>query len=136
MFLNTVFTQEDIMNSTLNRLYSVSKGEKVIIDGIDLYRIVLKPKTKNGAYKQIITYIRTKNKILYKREYYSYTDELIKELYLNRIIKRNDIITGIELTVYDLIEKGKNTRVIFSDINPDVKLNPKIFDPRYLPYIR
>lgn len=132
MFLNSVFTQEDIMNTTLNYLYRVDKVETVKYKSIKYYKLSLISRNNNSAYYRIETFINAKNFLPLKRDYYSYSNNKIKEMEIKSIKRESGKTKSVSLIVYDTLRPGRYTKVIFYNINKDVNLPDRMFTKKYM----
>ena len=134
-FMNTTVSQEDIMNSTLSRIYQVGNGAQIELDGITCYRIELVPKEKDAAYKKIVAIINKDTNQLVKREYYSYTGDLVKELLVDDVQKSTSGISRIQFTIIDVLHTGVSTQLIFENIDSKAPISDQMFDIKHLKYI-
>jgi len=132
MFLDSTFTQEDIMNSTLNYLYKVEKTETVTLNQTRYYKLYLKAKSKKTAYYRIITYINADSLLPLKRDYFSFSNQKIKEMKILNIIRSKGKTKEISLSVYDTLRPGRYTKVRFYDIDTGVNLPDRMFTERYM----
>jgi outer membrane lipoprotein-sorting protein len=135
MFLNSLFTQEDIMNSTLSSLYAVTGGEETSLDGKPCHLITLAPRKGSTTYKSIRAYVDASSGLLMKREYYSHTDELIKVLIVDSMESSNGVATRVACTVNSALQAGAGTRVVFDAIDAGYAMSELLFDPKRLQYI-
>ncbi|MCX7656867.1 MAG: outer membrane lipoprotein-sorting protein [Treponemataceae bacterium] len=135
MFLDTIFTQEDVMYATLSRLYIPESMEETVVDGVICYVLTLVPRVDGNTYAKIKAYVDKNTWFPVKRIYYSYGGDPIKELTVLRIERQKDRTSFLEMVVQDLIRKGTYTKVVFDMIEQDAVISDKMFSPEYLEYV-
>jgi len=134
LFLDTAFSQEDVMYSTLSRLYSPTNMEESTLEGVPCYVLSLVPRDKENAYARITAYVNKATFFPLKRIYYSYGGDALKELSVVRIDQQAGRTTCVEVVVKDLVRKGMSTRVVFDCIDQDAPIPDRMFTPEYLEY--
>lgn len=134
VFLDTVFTQEDVMYTTLSRLYAPSSMKEVTWKGKECYLLTLVPNDEGNAYARIEAYVDKATLYPVRRVYYSYGGHPIKELEVIQIRKEGSGTSYVELVVRDLVRKGMSTRVVFDEIDVTADMPDRMFTPEYLEY--
>jgi outer membrane lipoprotein-sorting protein len=124
------FSYGDILNVNLARDYNAAIVENNIdMEGHICYKLELTAKRKMVTYDRIVCYVRKKDFAPIKREFYTKSGQLFKELIFQdfkgarpmKFLMRNKLINTNE---YSIME--------FSDLKLNVSLDDRIFTRNYL----
>jgi outer membrane lipoprotein-sorting protein len=131
-FANTLFTQEDVMSRQLSTLYSVVSIEEKDLEGIPVYELILRGKTKDVAYREIRAFFSRKTGFPLRREYYSFSGQLVKRLSIEKL--ETDAAgrpMRVEMTMTDSIRKGYSSRAVL-DFTRYAPVDERYFSRAYL----
>jgi hypothetical protein len=135
-FMGTSIAQEDIMNTTLSRMYRACGGSEQTVDGIECRCVELEPTVSDAAYKKILVYIKKEDGTLLKREYFSYKGGLIKTM---RVLDSRVSADGYEFlkVATEMIgNSGESTVLTFERFDRTAAVDPRLFEVQRLKYIR
>lgn len=135
-FMGTSITQEDIMNTTLSRLYRARGGSEQTVEGIACYCAELEPAVTEAAYKKILAYIRKDDGALLKREYFSYNGDLIKVMRVLDYRKDADGYVFLHISTEMIGGAGEKTVLTFEDFDRRTAVDPRLFEVQRLKYVR
>jgi outer membrane lipoprotein-sorting protein len=131
-FSNTLFTQEDVMSSQLSALYFAESVEKKELDGITVFLVSLAGKAEDVAYKRILLYLERESGLPLRREYYSFSGQLVKYLTVDKLDRdARGRPLRLEMTMADSLRKGSGTRAVLDFLDYG-KADPKYFSRSYL----
>jgi len=146
-FLGTGLSYIDVMYNELVNYYEVSiidsnykyndKNWNKYLPGIKekplCYKLLLKAKKGASGYPKAIIYIDKTNFLTIKREYYSLSDEKVKEIYFNNFIFDNQKhITDFSMEVIDLLGQQVITLAYFTKIQVLNSLSDKYFSINFI----
>ena len=120
-FFNSLFTHEDVMSARLSVLYDIKEVLQEKYDGKDVLVINLQGKTKDVAYGQIKLYLSADTKMPIRREYFSFSGQLIKVMTVDKVAHDiNGLLQRIELTMQDAVRKNLSTKasILVTDRSP------------------
>lgn len=131
-FSNSVFSEEDILNSSLEYYYRLMNLENAKINGKKVLKLSLINRSDDTAYKRIDAFIDPETYLPVKRDYYSFSDQKIKELIVKDIRIRDGQLEYVCLIMYDLLRKGRYTKLEMKDIKYLNHLPDRMFTRKYL----
>lgn len=135
-FMGTSITQEDIMNTTLSRIYKAIKGSEQTVNGIPCYCIELEPRIADAAYLKILVYIQKDSGLLLKREYYSYTGDLIKKMNVLDYRVGKAGYEYLKVSTETIGTQNSSVILTFEQFNRNAVIDPKLFEVNRLQYVR
>lgn len=131
-FYQSVLAQEDVMSSMLSNFYTISNIEEINDNGKKCYRMKLVAKEKKSTYATIVADIDAETLLPIKRDYYSYSNQLVKEMVFNEIIHDEGKIKYVSFDVKDMLRTNIHSKVIIDNFNTDSELNDSDFSISYL----
>ncbi len=131
-FGESVFTEEDVLSTSLGYYYNLEKVEDVELNGKKVLKLSLKSHIKKTAYYRIESFIDKKTLLPIKRNYYSFSNQKIKELDVIEIRKKNNKLQYAHLIMHDSLRKGRYTEVEFKNFEYPEKLSDRMFTKRYM----
>lgn len=131
-FAESVFSEEDILSTSLGYYYNLEKVEEVELNGKKALKLLLKSPTKKTAYYRIESFIDEKTLLPIKRCYYSFSNQKIKEMDVIEIRKKDNKLQYAHLIMYDALRKGRYTEVEFKDFEYPDDLDDRMFTKRYM----
>jgi len=131
-FSESVFTEEDVLSTSLGYYYNLERVDEVELNGIKVLKLSLKSLIKKTAYYRVESFIDSKTFLPIKRIYYSFSNHKIKELNVVEIKKKDNILQYVHMIMYDSLRKGRYTEVEFKDFEYLDNLSDRIFTKRYM----
>jgi len=145
-FLGTGLSYCDVMYNELIRYYDVKilddnyiymeKNYKNFLknnnEPVLSYKLLLTAKKGAQGYPKAIIFIDKKNFVTLKREYYSLSDQKIKEIYFYNFLFNKNHIESFYMEVIDYIGKGYLTYAYFDNIKILDSLSDKYFSLNFI----
>lgn len=131
-FAESDFTEEDVLNASLGYYYDLEKVEETELNGEKVLKLNLKSRSKKNAYYRIESFINEKTLLPVKRNYYSFSNQKIRELQVDVIKKEGGKIQYVHLTMYNSLRKGTYTGVTMQDFEFPKNLDDRMFTKRYM----
>jgi hypothetical protein len=131
-FLGSDLSYADIMYNELSLYYDaklLDEDSKIMINGQteDAYKLELSAKPGADGYAKIITYIHKKNYATLKRDYYSKSGQLLKEISFSNLVFSGKQIKEMLLTVNQATNRGQTTFAKFYNIKEMKDIAEKYF---------
>lgn len=130
-FNDTLFTQEDILNTMFSTLYNVESSKEVVYEGKEVLKVVLQGKNKKVAYKTIVFYVDRVTLIPIVREYYSYSGKLIKKMIIEDIKYKDGKLDYLKIVMKDQIRTNRSSIAEFTDFEY-IEVPKKYFTRSYM----
>ncbi len=131
-FMGSVFSNEDVMNSTLADDYWAKVVERTVRDGRVHYFVELTAKTRSVAYAKMECGLDSASAIPDTITFYGLTGKALKQ----EVIDETAILAGRErpsvMTMYDFLEEGAYTRVTIVSLKERDGVPESTFDPTRL----
>lgn len=105
-FQRSVLSQEDIMSTSLAKLYDLTGYEKTTMDGREIYLLDMKAGAEDVAYYRIVSYIDANSYEPVKREYFTAAGDKIREMQVEEIRKEDGRHKLLRFTFYDTLRPG------------------------------
>lgn len=131
-FFQSVLSQEDVMSAMLSNFYSIEKTEEVIDNGRALYRMTLVSSAKRSSYAKIVADIDAQTLLPVHRSFYSYSEQLVKEMIIDEIKKENGKMQYVRFRVIDMLRPQIYSTVTMDSFDESVKLSESNFSISYL----
>lgn len=131
-FSGSVFSEEDILSTSLAYFYNLDHTEEIVLEGIKTIKLTLLTKSKNNAYSKIEMFIDAETFVPIKRYYYSYSGLKIKEMIVKDIKMDNGKLKYAEITMVDLLRNGRYTEIIFDNIQHLKDIPDRMFTKKYM----
>lgn len=134
-FFKSTFSQEDILSTQLSNYYELSGYEKTEENGRMLLVLSLEAKSGNVAYQKIRNFIDPDTFQPVRREYYSYSGQMVKVMEIQKIeYNQEKKLSYLELTMYDSLRSGYYSHVFFNSFDYSVDISDKLFTIAYMKY--
>ncbi len=131
-FFNSLFSQEDVMSARLSALYDIAETKDGQLDGREAIILTLTGKTKDVAYGRITLYFDKKSSLPLRREYWSFSGQLIKEMTVDSVVNDAQGRTQhIQISMRDGVRKSQGSRAII-DIVSRAPIPDSYFSRSYL----
>lgn len=131
-FQGSTLSQEDIMNTSLAKLYNLQSYEEGLLDGKKVYILHLTARTKEVAYHRIVSYIDVESHELIKRDYFTFSGDKVREMIVNEIRKENGEHKAVGFTFYDTLRPGYYTKVKIDDFSYHIEAPETYFTRSYM----
>lgn len=131
-FQSSALSQEDIMNTSLAKLYNLQSYEEGSLDGKKVYVLHLTARTKEVAYYGIVSYIDAESYELIKRDYFTFSGDKVREMIVNEIRKENGEHKAVSFTFHDTLRQGYYTKVKIYDFNYHIEAPETYFTRSYM----
>ena len=126
-FMNSSFSNNDLMDTEYNDDYIPVLDETIEIDGQDYYRIICRAKNPKVTYNKIIMVIGKDNFIPRKIEYYTRSGKLLKTLTLSEIKPLAGRPRPTKMVMRNQMEKDVYTTVIIQSLEEKKDLPKSLF---------
>lgn len=131
-FMGSVFSNEDVMNSTLADDYDARVIERTVIDGRVHFHVELTAKSRNVAYAKMECGIDSASAIPDTITFFGLTGKALKQ----EVVNKTGFFAGRErpsvMTMYDFLEKGAFTKVEILSLSERDAIPESTFDPTRL----
>jgi outer membrane lipoprotein-sorting protein len=132
-FQQSTLSQEDVMNTMLSNNYRVVRGEMAVFNGNSCYKLELESNKRGAAYSAITAYINAETLLPVKREYYSRSGLLCREMLIQEIqVSPNGEVENVKFVFSDVLAANKNSLVTFSNITRNNSFPSSWFTINYL----
>ena len=131
-FSGSTLSEEDVLSAALGNYYDLEKVEKTKLNGQKVLKLFLKSRSKETSYYRIESYINAKTLLPIKREYFSFSNQKIKEMEFIEIKKKGNKTEYIHFIMYDSLRKGTYTDVIMQNFTIFHNLDNRMFTKRYM----
>ncbi|MCD4782452.1 MAG: outer membrane lipoprotein-sorting protein [Candidatus Eremiobacteraeota bacterium] len=128
-WMGSDFTNDDLVKeSSMVKDYTHKFLGKEKVDGVECYKIECLPKPAAPVvWGKLILWIREKNFVPARTNYYDEKGNHIKSLSFTNVKKVNDRMFPMTMTMIPLNKKGHKTIVNYNSIKFNVKLSPSVF---------
>jgi outer membrane lipoprotein-sorting protein len=128
----TDFSNTDILRVRLSEDYEASLTGKKKIDKDMVYVLDLKAKDTTVAYDKVRYWIRVKDFIPVRQEFFAISGKLLKVLTFKEIKEIGGRVRPTELVMEDMIQKGYKTILNLLEAKFDIEIPEKVFTKLYL----
>ena len=128
------FTYDDLVReSNLTRDYTMKIISEDTINDVKCWKIELKPKPEaTVVWGKLIYWVRKKDNLPAKIEYYDENDNLVRYLVFSEIKNMHGRKIPTLWVMYNNVEKGRKTVFKIVDVKFDIKISDRIFSLREL----
>lgn len=131
-FMQSLFSQEDIMTLSLSALYKVDKQIKVELNGKKVVLLEYIPLFKDSSYKLIESFYDIDSGLPIERRYYDENNRMIKRMIIKDIQFNNNRLIRYEFVMEDLLQKGRKAKVTFDRWNYSTVIKDRYFSETYM----
>ena len=125
----------DVMRVDLVKDYIVKYIGDESLDSTTCYKLELLGKERKVAYKKIIYWISKDQKLPVKRELYSISGRLMKNMYFEDVKKINGVDRPTKWIIENVIDPTYRTEFLFLEIDEEARFRNTMFTPAYLKHM-
>lgn len=126
-FLQSLFSQEDIMTIRLQALYRVGTISNFSDVGYPRIRVTYLPKSSHYSYARIESVYDATTMYPLSRSYFSEQGRLVKSMIITNLEFTGDRLTRYEFTMMDNLRPGYFANVVFRDWNSEAAIPDSLF---------
>lgn len=133
-WMGSDFTNDDLVKeSSIVHDYNHTLLGKETESGFEAYKIELKPKPEAAVvWDKIIEWVRVKDYVPLKAEYYNERDELVRTLVFWDIKKMNDRTIPTRIELIEEKKPGRKTVLVLEEVEFDKPIRKSVFTKQYL----
>ncbi len=131
-FMGSVFSNEDVMNSTLADDYVARVMDRQVINGRVHFHVELTAKSRSVAYAKMEAGLDSVSAIPDTITFYGLTGKALKQEVVNKTARFAGRERPAVMTMYDFLEEGAYTRVEILSLNERDAIPESTFDPTRL----
>ncbi|MCB9368975.1 MAG: outer membrane lipoprotein-sorting protein [Calditrichaeota bacterium] len=128
-FMGSVFSNEDVMNSTLADDYWANIQSRDIRDGKVYFKVELTAKRRNVAYAKMECGLDSATAIPDTITYFGLTGKALKQEVVNESAQLAGRLRPSVMTMHDFLEEGAFTKVTVSTLEERKDIPESTFDP-------
>jgi outer membrane lipoprotein-sorting protein len=122
----------DVMRVDLVKDYEIKYLGDETLDSTLCHKLELSGKERKVAYKKIIYWISKDEALPVKRELYSISGKLMKNMYFEDVKKINGVDRPTKWIIENAIDPTYRTEFLFREIDEEVRFRNNVFTPAYL----
>lgn len=128
---NSDFSNTDLLSPRLSNEYAPSIAGTEQLFGVETYKLELLAKDESSPYAKIIYWVRRSDYAPLRRDYYTFSNQLLKRLDMKSTSKS---MNGMPDTfvMSSVLEKDKKTVLRYLSYQPNVAYKPETFSPESL----
>ncbi len=130
-FMASEFSYEDISSQNYKNYSYGGESEKVLVDGVEYFKLIRVPKDKNSGYSKQIVYIDTKEYLARFGEYFDKQGRLLKKIYFSNYVLLDGVYRVHKIVIQN-IQNKKESILTWDEDKIKAGLHKKDFSKRVL----
>ena len=125
---NSDFSNTDLLSPRLSHEYTARLVGTEAFQGVETYKLELTAKDESSAYAKIIYWVRKGDYAPLRRDYYTFSQQLLKRLDMKSSSPSLNGMPDI-FVMSSVLEKDKKTVIRYRKLTPNVTYAPDTFSP-------
>jgi outer membrane lipoprotein-sorting protein len=130
-FMASEFSYEDISSQNYKNYSYRGEVEKVLIEGVEYFKLLRTPKDKNSGYLKQIVYIDTKEYLARFGEYFDKQERLLKKIFFSNYVLLDGVYRVHKIVIKN-VQNKKESLFTWDEDKIKAGLNKKDFSKKVL----